>query len=398
MAIRFYVAGRQGTPPTDPVAEARLSAPATSTATDDPRGEVAAMTGSTGDEDALPAADPHGADLAQDPGSTTPGAATDPGPEAPPGTPSFDLVRVDPDALSIVAGRAAPGAEVTLRLGDTEIGRATADGSGQFAVFPEMPRLDTATILTLSATDAAGTRSGTEEVVLLPQRAASGPRTQAAPAAPAPAVTPETDVTDVSAAPPQSARVPSEREGGSAIAMLLSGPDGVEALPPATRPGAPVPPERDFVLIDTISYRSEGEVALSGRADPQAREVRVYLDNRAMIDGKVAPNGQWQVALADVRPGTYTLRVDSLDASGAVTARAESPFLRESREALEAATPETQGAPVQAVTVQPGNTLWAIARERYGSGPLYVRLFEANSDQIRDPDLIYPGQVFSIPD
>ncbi|MGB3147711.1 MAG: LysM peptidoglycan-binding domain-containing protein, partial [Paracoccaceae bacterium] len=50
------------------------------------------------------------------------------------------------------------------------------------------------------------------------------------------------------------------------------------------------------------------------------------------------------------------------------------------------------------VTVQPGFTLWAIARENYGDGLLYVRVFEANKDQIRDPDLIYPGQIFTVPD
>jgi len=49
-------------------------------------------------------------------------------------------------------------------------------------------------------------------------------------------------------------------------------------------------------------------------------------------------------------------------------------------------------------TVQPGYTLWAIARNRYGRGILYVQVFEANRDKIRDPDLIYPGQVFQLPD
>lgn len=49
-------------------------------------------------------------------------------------------------------------------------------------------------------------------------------------------------------------------------------------------------------------------------------------------------------------------------------------------------------------TVQPGNTLWAIARERYGEGILYMQVFEANRDRIRDADLIYPGQVFVLPD
>ena len=53
---------------------------------------------------------------------------------------------------------------------------------------------------------------------------------------------------------------------------------------------------------------------------------------------------------------------------------------------------------MRVVTVQPGNTLWAIARESYGEGPLFVRVFEANRDRIRDPDLIYPGQIFEIPE
>lgn len=50
------------------------------------------------------------------------------------------------------------------------------------------------------------------------------------------------------------------------------------------------------------------------------------------------------------------------------------------------------------VTVQPGYSLWRIARENYGDGLLYVKVFEANQKQIRDPDLIYPGQIFTIPD
>ena len=54
--------------------------------------------------------------------------------------------------------------------------------------------------------------------------------------------------------------------------------------------------------------------------------------------------------------------------------------------------------PVRRVVVQRGNTLWGIARRNYGEGILYVRVFEANRDKIRDPDLIYPGQVFNVPD
>ena len=62
----------------------------------------------------------------------------------------------------------------------------------------------------------------------------------------------------------------------------------------------------------------------------------------------------------------------------------------------EPAAPPPPPAPVT-VTVQPGYTLWGIAKENFGQGILYVQVFEANRDKIRDPGLIYPGQVFTIP-
>ena len=78
--------------------------------------------------------------------------------------------------------------------------------------------------------------------------------------------------------------------------------------------------------------------------------------------------------------------------AGEVTSRVETPFQREDPSSL--AEADTSEAPATAITVQSGATLWAIARERYGKGTLYVRVFEANRDTI----LIYPGQVFALPE
>ena len=60
------------------------------------------------------------------------------------------------------------------------------------------------------------------------------------------------------------------------------------------------------------------------------------------------------------------------------------------------AAPAPTPAPIT-ITVQPGMTLWAIARENFGQGVMYVQVFEVNRDKIKDPNLIYPGQVFTIP-
>ena len=50
-----------------------------------------------------------------------------------------------------------------------------------------------------------------------------------------------------------------------------------------------------------------------------------------------------------------------------------------------------------AQTVRFNGEWWGIASKSYGDGILYVRVYEANKDQIRNPDLIYPGQVFTVP-
>ena len=48
-------------------------------------------------------------------------------------------------------------------------------------------------------------------------------------------------------------------------------------------------------------------------------------------------------------------------------------------------------------TVQKGDSLSKIAQQQYGDGKKWKAIFEANRDQISNPDLIHPGQVLTIP-
>jgi len=48
--------------------------------------------------------------------------------------------------------------------------------------------------------------------------------------------------------------------------------------------------------------------------------------------------------------------------------------------------------------VQPGETLWSIARQSVGDPTLWPALYQANRDQIKDPTLVYPGQQLAIPE
>ena len=189
------------------------------------------------------------------------------------------------------------------------------------------------------------------------------------------------------------------------VAVLRADAEGVELLQPAT---APDPEDVATLVLDTIGYSDAGDVLLSGRGEPES-VIRIYLDNSALTDLIVKSDGRWRGKMDGIEPGLYTLRLDALDAAGKVLSRLETPFVRENPEDLRPPEPQlsdlaeassTKPAPtrIRVVTVQTGDTLWAISRERYGDGVLYVKVFEANRHHIRNPHLIYPGQVFTIPD
>ena len=143
------------------------------------------------------------------------------------------------------------------------------------------------------------------------------------------------------------------------------------------------------ITLDTISYTENSSTELAGRAR-LAYSVRIYLNNKFESEAKVSESGAWKAALSNVQAGVYTLRLDEVSENGKVEGRLELPFKRE-EEALIKAMGEGS------ITVQPGNSLWRIARKYYGKGIQYVEIFDRNSHLIRDPDLIYPGQIFSLP-
>ena len=143
------------------------------------------------------------------------------------------------------------------------------------------------------------------------------------------------------------------------------------------------------ITLDTISYTENSNTELAGRAR-LGNLIRVYLNNKLESEVKVNSSGAWKTSLPGIEPGVYTLRLDEVNGKGTVEGRLELPFKREDEAIIQAMG---EGS----ITVQPGNSLWRIARKYYGKGIQYVEIFERNSHLIKDPDLIYPGQVFSLP-
>jgi nucleoid-associated protein YgaU len=118
--------------------------------------------------------------------------------------------------------------------------------------------------------------------------------------------------------------------------------------------------------------------------------VRAYINDKMVAEGQAAADGSWRLVPAKpVEPGKYKLRLDRLAKDGRPVARLELPFER-------FPVLPTTGNSERLVIVR-GDSLWNIARAHYGSGFQHTLIYGANKEQIRDPDLIYPGQVFSLP-
>jgi len=142
------------------------------------------------------------------------------------------------------------------------------------------------------------------------------------------------------------------------------------------------------LTLDVVDYDDKGNLRLSGRGLSGAGVI-AYLDNGSIGGVTVDPRGLWTlVPDRPVEPGVYTLRLDQLNA-GKVVSRLELPFSR--------AAPLTDFSGQAFVVVQPGNSLWRIARRVMGEGDRFTVIYQANKDQIGNPDLIYPGQIFEVP-
>jgi nucleoid-associated protein YgaU len=182
-------------------------------------------------------------------------------------------------------------------------------------------------------------------------------------------------------------------------------PVAAEPAVPAEPPVAAVP--TPAVVVAAVEADTAGSVYIAGTATTD-ETVRVYLDDKPLGDAKPSPSGTWLVQTTrDLPAGNYTVRADQVDAGGAVIARSEVPFVREvdvatlkpagTAGAGEAGATLSGQMPMETVIIKHGDNLWRIARGTWGKGIRWSTIYQANTDQIRNPHWIYPGQVFIMP-
>ncbi len=351
--------------------------------------------------------------------------------------PSFDIVRVDPDGQTVIAGRAVPNEPVDILLNNQTVDTVLADASGRFVTVVTAPPSPTPQELRLrvrlpdraraeppdrlAAAQAEGSVRDTAASVRELTAGPTGPVIGAAspmpemprvgPAAgagsgpvsgvaiPVPALRPDADVDRpddadrraAAAGPPLAAAgqllsdpvlILPQGEAGESPALVQPRDEELALLQHAG-------PPPDRVVLDQLTQSPDGHLMLRGRARPR-HAVRVYANGRE-IGTVPVDDGSWSIAVPGGRAEDIRLfRMDEIGRTGEVESRIEVPFAP-----TDAASQVLRD---RKITVQRGDNLWRIAEQNYGEGLRYSLIFGANSDLIRDPDLIYPDQVFTIPE
>lgn len=306
---------------------------------------------------------------------------TPPPAESNDGVPTFDVARIEPSGEAVIAGRAAPGATVEL-LRDGEVhDRAIADASGQFVIVP--PKLPSGTYdLTLRTKQADGKQMTSKQRVTAVLEPKSNERPVVA------LVTPDK-------------------------------PTVVLSQPGAAKPAA------GALVVEAVEIEPGGKFHVSGQARPGAA-LRLYLNDSFITSVTAGNDGRFAVTINEgVAAGNYRVRVDEASNTGTVRARAEVPFnAPETTASVSAQTKRADSAAQQpqlaaagatvlpsaspspstvvvpkitTTTVARGDSLWRLSQNSYGAGTRYAVIYKANKEQIRNPNLIYPGQVFVLP-
>ncbi|WP_053239818.1 LysM peptidoglycan-binding domain-containing protein [Pleomorphomonas koreensis] len=310
-------------------------------------------------------------------------AAVAPAPAAP------DVAEQPADAASVKTDAAAPAPAAATPAPTTP-----APAPAETVAIPAPPADMTAAAATPALTPAA------------PVPVAETPAAAPAPAAETPAA---------ASAPAPAAGAPAAAATESPVPAAET--PAVEAAPapavetPAAPPAAPAAAPAPVVTIDAVELENGSRFYAAGSAAAGA-VIRLYVDDKALGDAK-ADKGRW-LFQGDVKlaPGKHLVRIDQIGAGGAVLARAEVPF-EIADDVLSAPTLASgvgsaqagagsagEAGPTQPSTfiIRRGDNLWMIAKRLYGQGIRYSTIYQANTDQIRNPDLIYPGQVFVIPE
>ena len=143
------------------------------------------------------------------------------------------------------------------------------------------------------------------------------------------------------------------------------------------------------LIISGIYFDEYGYVTINGSA-LSGNNIKIKVDQISTMDVLIDINNIWTYTSKNILSfGQHMLNVKLVNKNGKIIDEQYLPFLR-------VKIPEGL-LPDDYVIIKPGDMLWTISYRIYGNPWKYVEIYDENKDQITNPDLIFPGQIFTLP-
>ena len=327
-------------------------------------------------------------------------------PNATPAAPlTIDLARVKPDGAAVFAGTAAPNAKIRIFEGDILLGETIANANGEWVIVLEKSLAAGQHLISVAMERSDGTTEMADRslaveiyqdtetkplVALLPETATEVPVLIQSP----------DDVDKAKLAATASEATASEATASEATASeaIVVDPAKADAAMPETAAAAPGKAQANSQIAasqiaalapSAIVWRDASRILISGTSRGGVR-VAVNDAKGQFGEALVLADGAWQVAGSlDMDIAVNQLRFALFDDANQIIARYDLPV-----KARDLAKGQ-DGSPL--IVVNKGDMLWRIAYHQLGEGVKYVDIVRRNQQDITDPDLIYPKQIFAVP-
>lgn len=255
---------------------------------------------------------------------------------------SFDIIRITKNGDAVLAGRSLPGIRFGLYDKNLKIAEISSDANGEWVWTSQEAMLPGAKEFNLIYLDKNGKQHTSDQsiVVFIEENKGSEPFV-----------------------------LKSDKEGNSNSLVL-----NLEDL-------------TDDFSLDLVEYSPKGRLMLSGRSK-MSDKISLFLNDYFIGESLPDSTGFWTFLSND----SYEYKKANLRLEvSANNLDSKKSFVTDIFDH------DLDNMKGKSLIVQPGNSLWRISRSILGGGVLYTEIFKNNIEIIKNPDLIYPGQVLKLP-
>ncbi|MGB1933148.1 MAG: LysM peptidoglycan-binding domain-containing protein [Candidatus Puniceispirillaceae bacterium] len=286
----------------------------------------------------------------------------------------IDVARIGPDGSAVIAGTAPPETEIRVLDGTAPLVATQSNSKGEWVAVPDGLLSAGNHLIIAEMTGADGqiiraergvlvelAQSGTQKplVALVPMEDDAAVEILSAPD--------QLASVDISEPPADSAQIEAQKEVTAILVM---------------------PPE---IYIGTLSWSAKNILQIKGKSNGGAAVTGSFA-GQSFADVSLDEQGNWstKISVPATQSGMALIQANLLDV--------DNSLILSTQVDVDLAQLDVGLDGSEMVIIRKGDVLWRIAYRTYGSGIRYLDILKRNARQINNPDLIYPAQVFALPD